>query len=807
MKMKNSTGLMFLGILLVLSISFVSAGIFLNKDGTIGTTISVIPDEDNYSFRDYGLDEDGNGLYDYLVIEFNLTVPEAGEYETYARLEDNLGHRVYTSGHEEIDLVTGENVISIKISGMEIYSGGINGEYKLIRLEVEGDDNNFEFELYEDIYTTSDYDYTEFERPSLQLTDYFNEYVLDKNNDGLYDYLIIETKINITRASEYEIECELENSEGRSISDFEYEGYFEEGIHTINFTFPGEEINQKGSNGPFILKEIHVEKEPEDIRFKYLNVYTTLDYNYSEFSSEEITEPIIFEEITITPDEVYPGETVEIEVIVENKWAGDQEKVLITVFNEALGLNLSETIEPLDEGENERVLFNFTIPSDANSKTYRLNFEAFWDYDSDKDIYNKELEVEEVDYLKILSDLAVTITTPENNSTVTKDYVWLRVDSNGTAICEYAFGMGMTFSAPNCSEGEACGPGGGGGGVSVLKEMDITGGSEHMHLIEGLRNTINNETYHEWYSIYVSCKNEDGEKDSAKTTFYVDINNEIPPEVDISARLDSVARAGEDMVIGVTVKNIGTKTEEFELGVGGDWENFASEFNYNEDTIQLDPWEFKEVFLTFKVNEDGAGLQEFSILISFNGTLIEEQNIQVTIDPPLDTTGPVITLLGPSDGYTKKTRSSSYEIDFRYSVWDESGVDTCILFIDGKIEGLEIGIQKSTEYVFSEDLDRDDYEWHIECVDSYENKGVSETRDLEIKKKSFSSSSSSSSKTKDYPVIVPVVTTTEPDPEVVINLNPLLSPPLEGAISLNSSAQKSEGFFSGLGRFWRRLFG
>ena len=106
---------------------------------------------------------------------------------------------------------------------------------------------------------------------------------------------------------------------------------------------------------------------------------------------------------------------------------------------------------------------------------------------------------------------------------------------------------------------------------------------------------------------------------------------------------------------------------------------------------------------------------------------------------------PVIELIYPEESYIKRISKPPYEIDFEFKVGNESDINECNLIINGEIEETTSNIKKNTESKFSVDLDRGNYDWRIECVDEDGNKGISEIRELTIKRKSSSSSSFDSS--------------------------------------------------------------
>lgn len=103
-----------------------------------------------------------------------------------------------------------------------------------------------------------------------------------------------------------------------------------------------------------------------------------------------------------------------------------------------------------------------------------------------------------------------------------------------------------------------------------------------------------------------------------------------------------------------------------------------------------------------------------------------------------DTIAPVIVLNSPKDNVEFKTSESEKEITFRFTASDGSEIKSCSLIINGRVEKTLNNVQKNVEQIIKLDLDRDDYDWLVECSDIYNNIGKSETRDFEIKKKADS---------------------------------------------------------------------
>jgi len=100
----------------------------------------------------------------------------------------------------------------------------------------------------------------------------------------LFDYLIIEVEINVSKAGDYKIKAELENR----FNDTKFEDYLDIGIHTIKLNFNGNDIHKHRKNGPYILKKVLL-YDKGGVKLEELNeVYSTSNYSYWDFEYETI---------------------------------------------------------------------------------------------------------------------------------------------------------------------------------------------------------------------------------------------------------------------------------------------------------------------------------------------------------------------------------------------------------------------------------------------------------------------------------------------------------------------------------------
>ncbi|MEK6933689.1 MAG: putative S-layer protein [Nanoarchaeota archaeon] len=90
---------------------------------------------------------------------------------------------------------------------------------------------------------------------------------------------------------------------------------------------------------------------------------------------------ISFDNIRIVPSEATCEDPVTLNTVVYNIGDEDQDRVLVNLYNKALGIDQNYEIRGgLDQGDNGKVIFNFAIPKNALDKTYDLELSSEYDY-------------------------------------------------------------------------------------------------------------------------------------------------------------------------------------------------------------------------------------------------------------------------------------------------------------------------------------------------------------------------------------------------------------------------------------------
>ncbi|MCG2758785.1 MAG: hypothetical protein L6263_10175, partial [Desulfobacteraceae bacterium] len=287
--------------------------------------------------KDYGLDENNNSLYDYLVVEKQVNVTVAGSYEVDCYLYNPSGNYI-GSAYNSTNLNAGLQNITLRFDSVRIYRSNSTGNFTVYtylygysssglsastksenteKLPVEKiiEKTILEQKLSENISsnasafkplaisqeqvgatwwrwfdsaidTTKYYTYTQFERPPARFSDIYSDYGLDTDSNGFYDYLVINVGVNVSRKGYYYVSGSLYDSSGwywiGSASNYTK---LKAGNNTLQLRFNGANIWQYRINGTFDLKYLYLYNASgwwEQLDYRY-HAYTTKYYNYPDF--------------------------------------------------------------------------------------------------------------------------------------------------------------------------------------------------------------------------------------------------------------------------------------------------------------------------------------------------------------------------------------------------------------------------------------------------------------------------------------------------------------------------------------------
>jgi len=136
------------------------------------------------------------------------------------------------------------------------------------------------------------------------------------------------------------------------------------------------------------------------------------------------------------------------------------------------------------------------------------------------------------------------------------------------------------------------------------------------------------KTYYDW-----DADNSEYDEVSAETfNFPLTISgNCVPPQLTVSASLESGGKAGESLVVKSTITNTGTESETYTFALSG-YSDWASNAKVN-NTLTLAVGQSGDVWVTLDVDRKADGDKTFNIeSYSSEGELLKTQPVQVGIE-------------------------------------------------------------------------------------------------------------------------------------------------------------------------------
>ncbi len=253
---------------------------------------------------DEGIDDDDDGLFDYLEVSVEVNVTDAGYYTiVFQNLVDNYSNVLYEYHSFSSKFDIGTYYINFTVYGPKIYGAHIDPMYiQWLRLDETSTWEWINLEEKHMVALPMLYNYTRFESHAF-LTGKVYDKGVDTDTDGLFDYFEVGVEVNATEAETYQIS-------GAGLTDYTRSIYCDQyfvidldvGIHTINFTFPGSKIAYYHVN-PMNITDLSLMEVSTYCKLGYIpTVALPTSYNYTQFNS-----PFNDMEIELA---VYPNATV-----------------------------------------------------------------------------------------------------------------------------------------------------------------------------------------------------------------------------------------------------------------------------------------------------------------------------------------------------------------------------------------------------------------------------------------------------------------------------------------------------------------
>ena len=208
------------------------------------------------------VDADGNGLYDNLVALLAANVTKSGEYSVLATLSDPTGAKITEGWTSNIVCSAGLQIFPVEFDGREIYANGECDGYvvssaKLIEI---GEDYEAVVDSRENLLTTTEYSYGQFEHSLAGMSPGGYDIASDDDGDGVFDLLTVTIPLYADDliAGDYEWSASLFDAEGRTLAIDSGSVTFNagDGGADVTLTFNGEDIAKTDLDGPYYVKSM-----------------------------------------------------------------------------------------------------------------------------------------------------------------------------------------------------------------------------------------------------------------------------------------------------------------------------------------------------------------------------------------------------------------------------------------------------------------------------------------------------------------------------------------------------------------------
>jgi PKD repeat protein len=237
-------------------------------------------------YSDTGVDTNGDGIFESLQVNIGANIAKAGTYKFSASLEK--GTDSITNAFTTVTLSPGSQSVALLFDGNTIGASGLPGPYNVRGVTIQDTDDVI-LDYANDPWTTSAYTVGQFRPGGIIFTGPFQDQGVDKNANGLFDTLVINTDVDVTVPGNYTIAGTLLDTSNRSIGQVSYEILFDETKpYTIPLEFDGREIHRSGMNGPYTLAFLIAYNDNAQIVDIMPRAYDTATYQVSQFDGINI---------------------------------------------------------------------------------------------------------------------------------------------------------------------------------------------------------------------------------------------------------------------------------------------------------------------------------------------------------------------------------------------------------------------------------------------------------------------------------------------------------------------------------------
>jgi hypothetical protein len=272
------------------------------------------------TFHDEGIDEDSNGRYDYLSVEATISSEvRPGDYRLDGYLYDP-GNQLIAYALDSVSVISTPHSGRLDFPGHHVWMSRINDASYTLELRMYDTADSILTVALTDIYTTGEYDYTEFESPVAFFDGTWSDYGSDTNSDGRYEALVVEVGVSVQDSGTYELQGRLDDVSSEEIASAAIQEHLDVGTHSMELTFDGPTIYRHRVDGPYQLGFVELTDETSEMVDLARNVHLTDAYGYTEFERPPVLLTGAYSDsaVDVNGDDIYEYLALDVGIIVSN---------------------------------------------------------------------------------------------------------------------------------------------------------------------------------------------------------------------------------------------------------------------------------------------------------------------------------------------------------------------------------------------------------------------------------------------------------------------------------------------------------
>lgn len=264
-------------------VTAISASPQMNRETLLVAAVSASQSRLNGAFAASGVDTDGNGLFDELLVQSGVSIASPARYRMYGLLTTPTGNEIATAT-AVADLAAGAPTMTLRFDGRQIFQAGADGPFdlKLVRLAEEGTVSVLPLDERADAFRTAAFRRNQFERPPILIAGTGTDRGQDTTGDGLFDSLRVSLDIDVLRGGAHNWTARLVDSKRTEIGFAAGSGTLVAGASTIVLVFDGVKIGQNDVDGPYAVDDLLVYGGVDSA--VVFHAYTTAAYGAVEFA-------------------------------------------------------------------------------------------------------------------------------------------------------------------------------------------------------------------------------------------------------------------------------------------------------------------------------------------------------------------------------------------------------------------------------------------------------------------------------------------------------------------------------------------